>query len=344
MSDLRETLDGFRGEMNQELADFFAARRPGAAAVGEAALTLWEAARELTLRGGKRLRPFLVELAYTGLGGQGRDKVLRAACSIELMQTFLLVHDDVMDRAAVRRGGPTVHLQLAPPGDPHHGESLAILVGDLASAYGARAIQEAGFGAEATSRALALYHEVVADECYGQALDLATATRDATEAEALAVLHYKTTRYTVEGPLHLGAALAGADEATLTSLSAVARPLGAAFQLRDDLLGVFGDPAETGKPVGDDLHEGKRTLLVVDALATATPTGVVTLRSTLGDPDADLAPALEVIRQCGALDRAQVRLDEWLEEAEAALDACGLAPRQRELLASLGAHLARRDA
>ncbi len=340
---LSAELARFKAAFEEELRRLLAERRAEAARVGDAAVRICDAAAELSLRGGKRLRPYLMELAYAGLGGSEPGRLLRAACSIELMQTFLLIHDDVMDRADTRRGKPTVHVLLA-DGDPHRGEALAILAGDAAAAWGALAIREAGFGVADTARAGAIYQQIVADECYGQALDVDLETRaDFGEAELLAVLHYKTTRYTVEGPLHLGAVLAGADDAILSRLSAVARPLGAAFQLRDDVLGLFGDESQTGKSVGGDVTEGKRTLLVHDTYALASAAEAAEVRAALGDPGADVARVQAIVRGCGALERANARMATWLEEARVALDEVGLAAPQRDLLLALADHLVGRE-
>ena len=318
----------FKARFDPVLAAFIDRQRAGAERVGPPALALWEAVRTFTMRGGKRTRPWLSALAYAGLGGSAQERAWVAACSIELMQTFLLVHDDVMDRSDTRRGGPTVHRAFeARSGDAHAGVSQAILVGDLASAYGAEAIRDAGFDPVTTARAMALYHQIVVDECYGQALDTVGAD---TEAQVLSVFHFKTTRYTIEGPLHLGAVLAGTDD--LQPLSDFARPLGLAFQLRDDVLDLFGDPALTGKPVGTDVREGKTTLLVLDAGAEA-------LLATRDVPAMQAA-----VRTSGALDRATERCEAWLAESLVALDACGFAEPQRTELVTLAEHLVRRDA
>ncbi len=331
-----EAAAAFKAEIDPVLRIFLDDQRAGAERVGPPALALWAAVREFSLRGGKRLRPLLVELAYGGLGGTERARTLRAACSIELMQTFLLVHDDVMDRSDQRRGAATVHRHFEQTtGDAHEGEALAILAGDLASAYGAEAIRSAGFGPEVTARALVLYHEIVTDECYGQALDMAGAQSD---EDALRIFHFKTTRYTIEGPLHLGAVLASAPSETLTALSAFARPLGAAFQLRDDVLDLFGDEAVTGKPVGTDVREGKRTLLVLEALGDAA----AEVEAALDEGDVVTMQAL--VRETGALSRAQARMAGWLDEARAALPACGLAEAQRETLNAIADYLVGREA
>ncbi len=324
----------FKPRFDGVLRAFLDRQRPGAERVGGAAIALLEAVCEFTLRGGKRTRPWLTCLAYTGLGGAETARAEIAACSIELMQTFLLIHDDVIDRSDRRRGAATVHRRFeASAGDAHAGVSMAILAGDLACGLGAEAIRDAGFDAQRTARALALYHAVVIDECYGQATDTAGVQ---TSAEVLRVFHYKTTRYTIEGPLHTGAILAGAGDETLEGLSEFAEPLGAAFQLRDDILDLYGDPATTGKPVGTDVLEGKRTLLALDAIEHA-PEAQAAL-------DAGDVPRMQaLVRETGALARAELRVAEWLDAACVALPRCGLADAEGRQLQVLARKLAVRD-
>lgn len=349
-----QVLKDFQGELYPALEEFLASLEPAATAIGgESSRDAFQVIRSFTLRGGKRLRPWLLCLAYEGYGGSERSKILRAAASIELMQSFLLMHDDIMDRSEVRRGAPAVHKQFEElyrsrdPADlPHFGEALAILAGDITIAYGGMAIASSGLAPERIARALGLYCAIVADEGYGQILDMESATRPLAEDEALAVIHYKTTRYTVEGPLHMGAVLAGAPEAELERLSDFATPLGYAFQLQDDVLGLFGDEDKTGKPADSDLKEGKQTLLVIKALERATASQRETLRRCLGNPALsrhDVANARDIVRATGALDHCEGRIRQWVTEAKEALTACGLNARVRVLLVRFADYLVARE-
>src|SRR4051812_19213523 len=219
----------------------------------------------LVAAGGKRIRPALCAVAYAGVGGPGgieADAVVAAGGALELLHTFALVHDDVMDGSETRRGVDAVHSgfmrsheELQYHGEARRfGEGMAILVGDIAYVLADVLLRDAPPAVHA------LWDELRLELCIGQSLDLIGAA-EATFELALAqrIVSYKSAKYTVERPLHLGAALAGAEASVAGALSEIGLPLGQAFQLRDDELGVFGDEVITGKPVGDDLREGKPT-------------------------------------------------------------------------------------
>lgn len=244
---------------------------------------LADAARAAVLDGGKRLRP---TFAYWGwrtaqpAGAAGEAELVRAAASLELLQACALVHDDVMDDSDTRRGQPAAHIRFAAEHDRFNwpgkaatfGTAGAILLGDLLLSWAGEMFSAAiaglpaGRGAGAEHQFDLMRTEVVA----GQFLDVLAQSRGAFDPdEALRVIRYKTSKYTVVRPLLLGAAAAGASAEVEGELQGYGHALGEAFQLRDDLLGVYGDPSETGKPAGDDLREGKRTLLVALGLAGA---------------------------------------------------------------------------
>lgn len=223
--------------------------------------------RKLALSGGKRLRPAFTFWAFEGAGGQRDDRrVIDAALSVELLHTFALIHDDVMDRADTRRSVDTIHVTYARRhealglrGDPvHYGDSVAILMGDLAFAHAAQLISHL------PTDVSNLFFTMCADLMVGQYLDIDAAAQGATEGRYVAdqIVELKTARYTVVNPLIMGATLAGRAHDLAEPLTAYGRPVGHAFQLRDDLLGAFGDPTVTGKPVGDDLAQGKVTALL----------------------------------------------------------------------------------
>ena len=226
------------------------------------------------LRGGKRLRPAFCHWAFVGAGGSPDDPaVLDAGAAFELLHAFALVHDDVMDGSSTRRNQATVHVSFesrhAEAGwngeSRRFGEGVAILVGDLAEVFADRAL------AGTTPAAFAVWNELKIELNIGQYLDVVGAARGDVDLEtARRIVRYKSGKYTIERPLHLGAALAGRLDEHEAALSAYGAPLGDAFQLRDDVLGTFGDSALTGKPVGDDLREGKPTPLLAIARDRAT--------------------------------------------------------------------------
>ncbi|MEW2530526.1 polyprenyl synthetase family protein [Streptomyces sp. NPDC047071] len=253
--------------------------------------------------GGKRLRPLLCVIGWHAAGGgeAGAAPVIRTAAALELFHAFALVHDDVMDDSPTRRGRPTVHRAFAEghPAPRQHactaekfGQNAAILLGDLALVWADELIHTAGLTKEQLTRVLPLVDAMRSEVMYGQYLDVSASGRPTTDvAYALRTIRYKTAKYTVERPLHIGAALAGGDDRLLGVLSRFALPLGEAFQLRDDLLGVFGDPCVTGKSHLDDLREGKHTVLVALALRDAAPHHAERLRHLLGRDDLGEAEA-----------------------------------------------------
>jgi geranylgeranyl diphosphate synthase type I len=307
--------------------------------------------RSFVVTGGKRLRPAFCHCAFVGAGGEPDDpQIIDAAAALELVHTFALIHDDVMDGSDTRRGRDAVHRQFIREhtnarwrGEPRRfGEGMAILVGDFAFVYADLMMR----GARAD--ALAIYDELRIELCVGQSLDLvgtARATADPVAARRIAT--YKSGKYTVERPLHLGAALAGRLDDLAAPLSAIGLPLGEAFQLRDDVLGVFGDEDVTGKPVGDDLREGKLTPLV--AIATEKTRGDADDEELLGRLGAaDLDPievqALQdLFVRSGALAEVERSIERLVGEARAALARIELAGDAGSRLEDLAAYVAWRD-
>ena len=304
------------------------------------------------LAGGKRLRPAFCYWGWRGAGGDTTDAVLdeaamHAAASLELLQACALVHDDVMDGSQTRRGLPAVHHRFA---NLHRGagwlgssESFgigaAILIGDLCLAWADQVFDTCGMPADLLARAKPVYDEMRTELMAGQYLDLLEQARGGGSIErARTVVRYKSAKYTIERPLHLGAALAGADDAIFDMYTAYGLPLGEAFQLRDDVLGVFGDPHETGKPAGDDLREGKRTILIAMTTERASRAQQHTLREHLGDPalDEDGVELLRgIIRDTGALDEVERLIESLLAESLAAVNSSLIDPQAQRMLADL---------
>jgi geranylgeranyl diphosphate synthase type I len=294
--------------------------------------------------GGKRMRPVFCVWGHLGAGGEDSDALLVAASSLELFQACAILHDDVMDASDTRRGKPSAHRAFAALhrehswyGDPDSfGAGAAILLGDLALAWSDEMLAASGL---ATPAALAVFSAMRADVVGGQYLDLLEQVRGQSSVEsALRVAHWKAAKYTVERPLHLGAAMAGADPAVFAAYTAYGLPLGEAFQLRDDVLGVFGDPSVTGKPAGDDLREGKRTALVAMALERATGPQTDLVRRHLGDPHLDehgVAALREVLVATGAVERVEELIASRTDQALAALHRAPLTGEAAEVLAEL---------
>ncbi|MGF1468553.1 MAG: polyprenyl synthetase family protein [Sandaracinaceae bacterium] len=332
-----------RGAVEARLATFFDEERERLHAVAPESAGLVEAIRSLTLRGGKRLRPAVLYAAYRSVEEDGRlADVVEAGAGLELLQTYLLIHDDWMDGDEERRGGPSVHAMLREQhGDPQLGASLAILAGNLACAESWALFLRAAPDAASRARALAAVLRMHEEVLVGQQLDL-LGVEDVSRMHRL-----KTGSYTLRGPIALGAALGGADGEQREALDRFAVPLGEAFQIRDDLLGTFGDPKATGKPAGNDLRAGKRTALIAAAEARATPDELRPLSAVLGvgaASDAEVAEAMALLERTGARRAVEARLDELLEAAQAALRGARLAEPGLTMLREVAERLAHRAA
>jgi len=307
--------------------------------------------RRLVMSGGKRLRPAFCHWGFIGAGGADGDALdVDAGCALELMHAFALFHDDVMDDAASRRGQPTTHTLAAAEhaaegwaGESRRfGEGVAILVGDLAFVFADRLMNAA------PRPALALWDELRIELNIGQYLDIVGSVRgerDVVRAER--ICRYKSGKYTIERPLHLGVALAAPErlDELVPALSRYGLPLGDAFQMRDDVMGAFGDTALTGKPVGGDLREGKPTPLLARAVrsADAAQRRVLDLVGNDDLSDADIGAIQATIVETGALAELEAHIAELTDTAVAALDDIDITDDAKTELRSLAAYVSWRD-
>jgi geranylgeranyl diphosphate synthase type I len=346
----------FRLRVDRALQEFVAAHRPLLTALGPELDAFADAAGSF-VAGGKRLRPLFCRAGWVVAGGDADDpRIVGPAAALEWLQGSALVHDDLMDGSDTRRGNPSVHraFEGRHREESRHGDavafgrSAAVLLGDLMLSWCDEmfraplpdAFPDASWR-ERLDVALGFLDLCKTEVVAGQLLDVAGQTRAALSvAEAMTVVRYKAAKYTVERPLHMGAALAGADAGLIAGLSAVALPLGEAFQLRDDVLGVFGDPAVTGKPAGDDLREGKRTVLVARTAELTDDSGRQLLRDALGT-DEGVDPVRDLIRSSGALEAVEHDISRLEQQSDTALEALG--PAAVAALRPLALTATRRD-
>ncbi|MER7462463.1 polyprenyl synthetase family protein [Streptomyces sp. NPDC097981] len=279
--------------------------------------------------GGKRIRPLLAVTGWQAASGLPADEsVVRVAASLEMFHSFALIHDDVMDDSDTRRGHPTIHRTLAnhqrDSRAERFGRSGAILLGDLALTWSDEILFTAGLTPAQLGTVLPLVTEMRTEVMRGQYLDLRATGELHDDVDAtLDVIRYKTAKYTIERPLHIGAALAGAGDDVMAACTAYALPLGEAFQLRDDLLGVYGNEQDTGKSRLDDLREGKNTTLVALALRASDGAQSALLHTLIGDPFLDESGAEEVravFEATGAREAVERMIDDRYWEALRALD------------------------
>ena len=346
MSSAQHPLDAedLRSRVDKALEDFLARQAAVLDEVSDDLAPLMEALADL-LRGGKRLRPAFCYWAWRGAGGADAPEIVEVAAALEVFQAAALVHDDVMDGSDTRRGRPAVHRRIAALhrrdrwlGSPEaFGVAGAILAGDLCLSWCDELYAGSGLPAEDLLRGRVVFDRMRTELMSGQYLDMLESVQESTTVErARHVILYKSAKYTVAQPMVLGGTLAGAPPELLSTYDTYGRALGEAFQLRDDVLGVFGDPEVTGKPAGDDLREGKRTVLVAMSLERCSPAQAAQLRSGLGDPhlgDDGVAALRELMVDCGALAAVEELIAEQSRAAKAALS--GVAEPARTVLEQL---------
>jgi geranylgeranyl diphosphate synthase type I len=343
-----------RQRVQKSLNGFLAGQLPLLDGISEELSPLTDALGHL-IAGGKRLRPAFCYWGFRGAGGEDCDEIVDAAASLELFQACALIHDDVMDGSDTRRGQPAAHRRFASlhrteswTGDPEaFGTGAAILLGDLCLSWSDEMLATSGLPAERLLAGSRVFDQMRTELMGGQYLDLLEQARGGGSVDrALRVARFKSAKYTIEKPLHLGAALAGADPGLVEGYSAYGVPLGEAFQLRDDVLGVFGDPGVTGKPAGDDLREGKRTALVAMALESADARQAALVRRHLGDPHLTpegVTALRDVLQETGAVERVERLIDELTDQALAALAQVPIDDEPRRVLERLAAAVTCRD-
>ena len=346
-------LTRFRSDIQREIEAALARQSRLLAPVGEETHRLVTALERL-LEGGKRFRAAFCYWGYKAAGGTHDEAAVRLATSLEFFQAAALLHDDVMDDSAVRRGAPAAHVAFATEhveagweGSPERfGLSGAVLAGDLCLVASDQVFAECGLPVHELGRARPCFDEMRTQLMGGQLLEFVVSNRGwvnrSTEERlelARKVVRFKSAKYSVEQPTLIGADAGGVSPTDRALLSAYGLALGEAFQLRDDVLGVFGDPATTGKPAGDDLREGKHTVLLALTLDACSADDAAHLLSLVGDRDADdarIERARTIMTECGAVERHETLIAEGAAAARAALDATtGLTTEGAQALASL---------
>ena len=363
----------FREAISAELTAFLAEQSGVLESMGPELVPVQLMAGQL-LCGGKRLRPAFCVWGYVAAGGKPDEielgSLLTAAASLDVLHASALVHDDVMDASDLRRGRPAAHRQFEALhanagwlGDSEaFGKSGAIILGDLLVMWSAQMLHAAGLDQTVLERALPIVEAMRTEVTCGQYLDIVTqahplrqrapaidSLRPSIELaldDASRVVEYKAARYTVQRPAQMGAALGGGDDELYYALGAYGSPLGRAFQFRDDLLGVFGDSQLTGKPSGDDLREGKRTVLIAHAYAHADEAGQRLMLQRLGDPGLTpegVAELQQLVTETGAREAVEAMINEGYERALKALQDADITDEGRAGLTALADAAVRRE-
>jgi len=292
--------------------------------------------RDFILDGGKRIRAAFTYYGYRAAGGGGGESISFASAAIEILHNFFLIHDDIVDKSDLRRGSPTIHARYKQiyenkglisnfnnDGKIDLPSSMAIINGDICCALAYEALVESGFQADKILQVLKIMYEIVKFTAVGELLDMVKATsKKAVEEEVLQIHYLKTAKYTVEGPLRIGAILHGTTQDILEALSKYAIPVGTAFQIHDDILGIFGTEEQVGKSVGSDIKEGKQTLLTVKAFENASSSQRKRLEYFIGNPSitgADMEEIKGIIKDTGALEYSKMKEISLSEEGKKAL-------------------------
>ncbi|MCW3045619.1 MAG: Polyprenyl synthetase [Actinobacteria bacterium] len=341
-----------RQSVDAAISTFLAAQRERMRELAPASAALVDMIELILGGGGKRLRPMLCYLAYRASGGPEGPEILTAAGSLELLHTFAILHDDVMDQALLRRGLPALHRRLADErrgaGHPNdadtYGVSVAVLAGDLALVLSDAMMASSGFDKATVARALVPLEEMRVQAVAGQYLDILQAGDPSTgPEEAARIARLKTAGYSVVGPVAVGTALADPPPAVAEALARYARAVGEAFFLRDEVLGLFAEAEETGKDAESDLRRGKPTTLVADAVARSPAAGRQVIERLWGNPEAtiaDLGAVREIVEASGALGAATRAIGALVDEAVESLgEAALLEARPGQLLAGLAERL-----
>lgn len=326
-------------QVNERLRQYCEEQQKSASERNHAEGRLWELLSDVVLAGGKRLRPYLVMLAYRAYGGKDEKKILDVAAAWELLHQAMLIHDDIIDRDYMRHGQLNVAGKLhktytnAPNtlDREHFANSGALLAGDLALSSSYQLFLRSNFDQTELYEAIRGLGNTVSTVIGGELLDTEAVMESIGSTDSTLIAEMKTASYSFVGPLQCGARLAGASDKELRSLAELGKALGIAFQLSDDILGLFGNEEETGKSNSSDIYEGKRTVLVQYAMESNDPTEKAVIESTLGNLDADheqIEQFRYVIKSTGALDRTQDLVSTHLDRADELLEELSITDRE----------------
>jgi geranylgeranyl diphosphate synthase type I len=341
-------LSALRESINASLTSFIERENRYLAEIGSELDPVASSLRSFLLDSGKRFRPLFAVIGYIGTGAALSPETFTALSSLELIHVCALIHDDVMDASDTRRGAPAIHKhfenihasQKLSGSASQFGIASAILLGDLALIWAAKMLHESKVSNDALVSSLSMFNEMQVELMGGQYLDIYEQALASESVErSRKVARYKSGKYSIERPLHFGAALAQKNPTEhFSAYSSYGLPLGEAFQLRDDLLGVFGDFATTGKPAGDDLREGKRTVMMAMTHERATTGQRETIKELFGRPDIDeagIATLQSIIIETGARDHLESLISELYNEATAVIDHPAIDPAARPLLLTM---------
>ena len=360
--EVMEKLKEHKEEVDKRLSKYFNEKLQHAVMQSESieyVKELSEIIKEFNLRGGKRLRPSFIVEGYKCVGGTDIEAIYDASLAIETMEGFLLIHDDVMDQDDLRRGGKTVHKiyrewyknKLGGPEEKavHFGNNIAINAGDIVETFGPEIIANSSFPDELKIKAIKEYTKLSRYTGYGQVLDIIVGQLpldNVTEQQVLTVHTFKTALYSVIGPLQIGAVLGGANQEQIDLMEKFGKPLGVAFQIQDDLLGMFGDEQKLGKAADSDIKEGKRTLLTLKAYQNGTQEQKEKIMKVLGNREAtkeEIQELRNIVKETGSYDYSKEKAINLVKEAKEAINNSNFTQEGKNYLLGIADYLINRE-
>lgn len=350
-----EALTDFKKKIDPEIAGYFDQVIKESAKIDRSITEALRHSKKIIMSGGKRARAAFMYYGYLAAGGKELKKILKASISIELIHLYLLIHDDIIDCDGKRHGIVTLHEYYKKIGKrsfknkdaQQFGISMAIITGDTINAIGNQIVLESGFDSKLILKASSVLQKIISMTVIGESQDIHIENRGkATVAEILKMYENKTAKYSFEGPLHLGAILGGANDEFLKRLSGYAIPAGIAFQIQDDILGIFGEESKTGKPVGSDIRQGKYTILVAKAFEKANLKQRKILNDALGNKYltlGDIDDFRSVIIDTGALDYAKNLAMKLVIEAKKELEKIKMNSEAKKFLCDIADYMIQRE-
>jgi geranylgeranyl diphosphate synthase type I len=328
----------YKNNVEEELKKFFARKKHETSSLSKELGESLSKLEDFTMRGGKRIRAVLMIVGYTACGGKDLKEIIKTSISAELIHSFLLIHDDIIDNDDFRRNGPTVHKSYGKMYSPKLAEAIAIIVGDYSGYYALDLIINSRFDDKNKLEALNEIINAIKETCYGEFIDVLGSVKEVDEKEIQKIHLYKTAKYTFSYPLRAGAMLAGANKQVLKQFNNIGILLGLAFQVKDDILGIYGDEKEVGKPIGSDIREGKKTLLVLKANSPY-------VKSKLGKKISlsELEKIRKIIKDSGSLAYSQDLISTLISKAKKEISKLKVRQKEKSFLIKMADYVAERS-
>lgn len=344
-----QILSDYQREMDLELKRFFERKIKEASLISKLAANTIKILKEFNLRGGKRARPVLINTGYFLAGGKDKKAILKASLCAEMIHNFFLIHDDIIDRDELRRGKLSLHAfyQKKFGDNLYKGISFAIIAGDVSNILGYQILTESDFPEKNKIRALNILNKMIERTCHGEMLEMfLKEEKEIKESDIEKVLKYKTAYYTFTDPLKIGVVLAGGSVQFLKEIEVFALPIGVAFQIQDDILGIFGSQKKIGKPVCSDIRENQPNLLIYKTLDLAQAEDKRKFQNYLGRDkinQKDINDIKRIIRGSGALDYCRNKAERLVKKAKTLITKSNAPCQEKQFLLDLADYIIKRD-